>query len=49
MEGDCGKALIDNLFLEGGQENISPVLNVPRQCTLVLLVQILRVSGINIL
>jgi hypothetical protein len=36
-------------YICGGKETISPVLKVPRQCPLALLVEVMRVTGINFL
>jgi hypothetical protein len=41
-----GEVMRDTTF-EGGQETISAVLKVPRQCSLVLLVQVTHMIGIN--
>jgi hypothetical protein len=42
-----GVIVRDTTFEGEGQETISPVLKVPRQCPLVLLVEVIHMIGIN--
>jgi hypothetical protein len=44
-ERGSGKVVRDTTF--GRQETITPILKVPRQCPLVLLVEVMRLIGIN--
>jgi hypothetical protein len=37
----------ETLHLRGGEETVSPVLKVPRQCPLLLLVEVMHMIGIN--
>jgi hypothetical protein len=47
-EKESGEVVRDTTFLGGGgQETIIPVLKVPRQCSLVLLVEVMHMIGIN--
>jgi hypothetical protein len=47
-ERENGEILRDITF-GGEQETVSQVLKVPRQCSLVLLLEVIRMIGINIL
>jgi hypothetical protein len=44
-ERESGEVVRDTKFGEG-QESIFPILKVPRQCQLVLLVEVMRMIGI---
>jgi hypothetical protein len=47
-EKESGEVVRETTFVgRRGQETVSPVLKVPRQCPLVLLVVIMHMIGIN--